>query len=252
MEWSKENVFEFLHFYEEESIIWNAGHNDHKNRNLTHDAWKRIEINMGGRYSVDELKKKKDSLMSSFRFCHNKVKESTKSGAGTDDVYKPSWFAYEKMASFLTNRNKASVTIKSEDLWTSVDDQSSEENDPFEITPDDINVVDEKIVIEEMLPSTAKTYFKPPLQKKMKIPEENDLENKMDETFAIIQSYAEKKGTQKDYCDKYGEIVAERLRQLNERTRDIAINKIDNLLFELKMNQITSVQCEKNIPTNQN
>ncbi|KAJ8945153.1 hypothetical protein NQ318_001618 [Aromia moschata] len=57
MEWSNENILAFLDFYEAESIVWNSGHNDHKNRNLVYDAWKRIERNMGGRYSVAETDK---------------------------------------------------------------------------------------------------------------------------------------------------------------------------------------------------
>lgn len=114
MEWSNENVLEFLDLYENEVIIWNAGHIDHKNRNLIYDAWKRIESKMGGKYSVAELKKKKESLMASFRACQNKVKESTKSGAGIEEIYKPNWFAYEKMISFLKNNNRPRNTINSE------------------------------------------------------------------------------------------------------------------------------------------
>ncbi|CAH1996259.1 unnamed protein product [Acanthoscelides obtectus] len=87
MEWSNETVLQFLDFYEQESLIWKPWLSDHKNRNLVFDAWKRIEKNMGGKYSVTELKKKKDSLMASFRACNNKVKESTKSGAGTEDIH---------------------------------------------------------------------------------------------------------------------------------------------------------------------
>ncbi|XP_050517011.1 uncharacterized protein LOC126891783 [Diabrotica virgifera virgifera] len=265
MDWGKKDVFKFLQLYEDESVIWNPEHSDNKNRNLVYDAWKRIEINMDGKYPIDELKRKKESLMASYRGCRNKIRESTKSGSGTDDVYKPSWLYYEKMAGFLLNRNKAKVTMKSEaeDPWTTMDDQSSgEENDPIEITPEDLNEMDELFEIEELPPgelpapelppSTTKSYFKPPVQKKMKMPEEDDLERKSDEKFAIIHNYAQKKEKQKDYCDKYGEVVAERLRQLDERTRDVAINRIDNLLFELKVNPTTSAQFEIDIPTDQN
>nr|CAH7729541.1 unnamed protein product [Callosobruchus chinensis] len=95
MEWSNETVFEFLECYENEPVIWNASLPTHKNRNI-YDAWKRIEVKMGHKYTVTELKKKKDSLMASFRACLNKVKQSLKSGAGTDEIYKPPWFAYEQ------------------------------------------------------------------------------------------------------------------------------------------------------------
>ncbi|CAH1984098.1 unnamed protein product [Acanthoscelides obtectus] len=152
-----------------------------------------------------KLKKKKDSLMASFRACNNKVKESTKSGAGTEDIYKPNWFAYERMASFLQNKNEARNTINSENLAS----QLSQD----ETTPNDR-----------------------PAQKKKKVTEEVELKRKVDEAYTIMQNNAQKNAKGKDFCDKYGELVAERLKQFDERTRDIAINRIDNLLFEMKMN----------------
>ncbi|KAJ8973885.1 hypothetical protein NQ317_019298 [Molorchus minor] len=72
MDWSNETVFKFLECYENEPVIWNASLPNHKNRNDVCDAWKRIEVKMGQKYTVTELKKKKDSLMASFRACLNK------------------------------------------------------------------------------------------------------------------------------------------------------------------------------------
>ena len=114
MEWSNEHVMLFLDFYEQEPVIWNASDENHKNRNLVYDAWKRMERNLGNTYSVNELKKKKESLMASFRVCHNKVKKSLRSGMGTAEVYKPTWFAYEKMASFLKDKDRPRDTIDTE------------------------------------------------------------------------------------------------------------------------------------------
>nr|CAI5828349.1 unnamed protein product [Callosobruchus analis] len=39
--------------------------------------------------------------MAMFRRLLNKVKSSLKSYAGSDDIFKPSWFAYETMANCL-------------------------------------------------------------------------------------------------------------------------------------------------------
>lgn len=114
MDWSNETVLRFLDFYEEEPIIWNALHPKHKNRNEVHDAWKRIQKQLGAIYMVDELKKKKDSLMASFRTNLNKVKSSVKSGASTDNIYKPNWFAYDRMIKFLRDKDEPIETINSE------------------------------------------------------------------------------------------------------------------------------------------
>lgn len=73
------------------------------------------------------------------------------------------------------------------------------------------------------------------MQKKKKVPEEAELKRKIDEAFTIMQSNVQTNAKEKDFCDKYGELLAERLRQFDERTRDIAINRIDNLLFQMKM-----------------
>lgn len=52
--------------------------------------------------------------MASFRSCLTKVKGSTKSGAGSEEVYEPHWFAYHKMASFLRDKDKPKKTINTE------------------------------------------------------------------------------------------------------------------------------------------
>lgn len=51
--------------------------------------------------------------MARFRQCQAKVKETSKTGTGTASVYKPIWFAYEKMALFLKNKDEPKKTINS-------------------------------------------------------------------------------------------------------------------------------------------
>lgn len=53
--------------------------------------------------------------MASFRACVNKVmcKKSSKSGSGADEIYKPNWFAYNKM-SFLRDKDRPRNTINTE------------------------------------------------------------------------------------------------------------------------------------------
>lgn len=114
MEWPNELVLKFLEVYENEPVIWNSTMPNHKNRNYVFDAWKRIETKLGNKYSINELKNKKDSLMASFRACVKKVKDSCKSGAGSDDIHKPTWFAYDAMEKFLRDRVKPRETLGSE------------------------------------------------------------------------------------------------------------------------------------------
>ena len=39
-----------------------------------------------------------------------------------------------------------------------------------------------------------------------------------------------------DYCSLYGQLLAKKLRKLDDRTREIVMNDIDNLIFRAKMN----------------
>lgn len=94
MEWPNSVSLEFLELYKNEPVIWNPQHSSYKDRNLINEAWKRIEQSISVETSVMELKGKKESLMATFRKVSNKVKVS-------DDDYRPPWFAYEFMDSFL-------------------------------------------------------------------------------------------------------------------------------------------------------
>ncbi|KAK9887554.1 hypothetical protein WA026_023359 [Henosepilachna vigintioctopunctata] len=253
MDWTNENVLEFLEEYEKESVIWNPAHGGHKNRNLVYDAWKRIEFNLGEKYSVTELKKKKESLMATFRSLYNKVKESSKNGAEAEKVYQPNWFAYEKMASFLRKKNQTedptTEMVRQINILHSLADKSwgfAEDNSTYGETKEEMqeNIYefesiesDKNNAKDEVEPSTSNSFSKRCSQKRKRTVEEDEPERKLDDAYSVLQSITEKVVKEKDYLDKYGEVVAERLRQLEDRNRDIAINRIDNILFELKMNQ---------------
>jgi hypothetical protein len=109
IEWSNDRELMFLECYQGEPVLWQAQHADHKKKNKIHDAWMRISVIMG--IPVPDLKRKKDSLMSSYRTYRKKVKDATHSGASSDEVYKPIWFAYETMNSFLGDEVTCNKTI---------------------------------------------------------------------------------------------------------------------------------------------
>ena len=98
MEWSNEVIIEFLDLYEGEPVIWNPQNEHHKDKNQVYDAWKRIQSNMSVECSLKELKRKKENLMATYRKLAMKVKNSSRTGAGTNELYKPEWFVFDKMA----------------------------------------------------------------------------------------------------------------------------------------------------------
>lgn len=101
MDWSNEKVLEFIELYQAEDSLWNSKNKFHKHRNVTADAWERIKSSITLECSVADLKKKKESLMTTYRHHLNKKKKSVKSGAGHDEIYQTTWFAYAAMDSFL-------------------------------------------------------------------------------------------------------------------------------------------------------
>lgn len=77
------------------------------------DAWKRISDELG--IPVDEIKRKKESLMTSFRSNLKKKKDSKRSGAGEDEVYKPIWIFYDVMESFLFDVYECKSIVNTEE-----------------------------------------------------------------------------------------------------------------------------------------
>lgn len=69
--WKNETEMLFLEHYHSESVLWDAKHPYYKDKNKNHDAWRRISNVMD--IEINQLKKKKDSLLSSYRFYRKKV-----------------------------------------------------------------------------------------------------------------------------------------------------------------------------------
>jgi hypothetical protein len=66
--------------------------------------------------SVTDLKKKRDALMATYRSIKHKILASKKSGAGADEVYRPSWFAFAQLDGFLRGVGKIKPTLRTEEV----------------------------------------------------------------------------------------------------------------------------------------
>ncbi|CAG9095602.1 unnamed protein product [Plutella xylostella] len=145
--WPHSEILKFLEYYRAETIIWNPKHKNHKDKNKVSDAWNRISNNMG--IPVEDLKKKKETLMTAFRTNLKKKKESIRSGAGLDDIYTPSWPFFEIMESFLRDVYECKSIINTDGGGsTSLDDEDSitsqneniENEDPNATVNSEINI----------------------------------------------------------------------------------------------------------------
>lgn len=238
MDWSNDKVLLFLEFYEREVAIWDPSHKSHKDRDAVYDAWKRIEDDLSQATnepaSIKELKRKKDSLMASYRTCIAKIKQKSKSGTRADDVYKPNWYAFKKMAGFLICKDEARETINTEVLEFQVESSFNDEQ-----YVDDVSINSDSCEGSELSSTDKRTK-----KRRNKSLETAALEKKMDEAFSILKSnqIANQKRTNrvKDDCDLFGELLATKLRKLNERDRDSVMNQIDNLIFKTKLSTKSS------------
>ncbi|KAL4120435.1 hypothetical protein QTP88_013127 [Uroleucon formosanum] len=66
-------------------------------RSIGRDGKKSLTIDISVKTDLTEIKKKKDSLIATYRKLLNKVRASKGIGSGAKDVYKPDWFAYNAM-----------------------------------------------------------------------------------------------------------------------------------------------------------
>lgn len=99
MEWTDDLVLALVKNIQSHPCLWNPRDNNKKNRNKVHDAFQTIATDM--EIDIDEIKKKKETLFQTYRNYRRKVACSQKSGAGTDDLYIPSWPPYFDLDAFL-------------------------------------------------------------------------------------------------------------------------------------------------------
>ncbi|KAF5293145.1 hypothetical protein FQA39_LY13755 [Lamprigera yunnana] len=262
MEWSQEVVFEFLDAYENEPVIWQPGHPQHKNRNYVNDAWLRIKNKLSIQCTIADLKKKKESLIASFRPLCRKVKASSKTGSGSKDVYKPTWFAFEGMERFLHGVSVARSTYNSENWEGSMDEEETKEasltesasaigdggayidirkhtdmrgNDSNENEATNESASANKEGGIEKSTDSNQKHFKAPLggakKSKRKAIDIDETERRIKEAYDIIKQSQNTDPPKTTLCTAYGQLVTQRLETLSELQRTIVMHEIDNLFF---------------------
>lgn len=111
-EWSNELTLKFLKHLSKENVLWDRNDPRHKEKYKVQEAWDRLSTAMG--MPVDELKMKKTSLMASWRPLVRKKVASIESATHEDEIFQPSWFAYDVMERFLGKLYGIEQTVKPE------------------------------------------------------------------------------------------------------------------------------------------
>lgn len=116
----KHNIKTLLALYEQHPCLYAIKCIDYHNRNKREIALQLIaqsyeEITKES-ITTDNIKKKINGLRAQYLEQRQKIKQSKASGASTDDIYKPTWWAYEYMKFFdpyiVQRKGESSLTKK--------------------------------------------------------------------------------------------------------------------------------------------
>lgn len=103
---TRDAIKQLLLLYEQYPEIYNVQCPEYKNKTIRQDRLVKItkdlnELMGNPGITLQDVKKKLSNLRTQYFHELTKVKKSLVSGAGTDDIYKPSWWCYEFLI-FLT------------------------------------------------------------------------------------------------------------------------------------------------------
>ncbi|CAH1980734.1 unnamed protein product, partial [Acanthoscelides obtectus] len=155
-----------------------------------------------------------------------------KSGAGSDEIYVSPWFAYKQLL-FTAD----SVTPQ-ETRESSTED---EKDTPAEILNRENSATSQSTCISE----DEHEFTLPPIRKKRNI-KSTTIDDKEAEAYNFMKKASEEL-SQKDEFTTYGQLIAHKIRNLNTFNRLIAQQRINNILFNLEMQQITGAAATHNV-----
>jgi len=98
-EWTEEIILDLIVEVKEYRCLWDPRSKEKKIKNKKIDAFQDIATKLGT--TADNVSKKLSNLLQSYRGCRRKVKSSMVTGSGRNDVYKPSWFAFDSLNQFM-------------------------------------------------------------------------------------------------------------------------------------------------------
>ncbi|CAG9787423.1 unnamed protein product [Diatraea saccharalis] len=208
--WNNDVVLEFVELYRRQQLLWDPKHPSYRNRSEIAAAWLSIQRSLSIQCSISELKRKKESLMTSFRMHFSKKKRQ--------DSYRTTWFAYPLMESFLGGKYECDSTV------------NQIENEFSTVTSNNIERSRKRNTIDRNN-SSANIQ----LQVDGSVKNEPDISYTKKQRAEITYCNVNDMKADTDECDLYAQLLAKKLRKLNEHQRDVAMHEIDNIMFRAKM-----------------
>ncbi|XP_041972432.1 uncharacterized protein LOC121728338 [Aricia agestis] len=204
--WSINDVLKFIELYKGQTVLWNPDNPNRRSKYSLTDAWNSIRKDLDNRWTVDELKRKKESLLATYRSLKTKVIKSESS----EYVFQPSWFAFSAMDDFMGSIYKSSSTSrsKSKDRHNRDDSNDSCDSEPEIKRENFVSIV-----------STSALKRKNPLE----LP------------IAMVGDSKKSKGSEQteeeDECSLFGKLVTSKLRKTSQDRRDWLMLKINELFY---------------------
>ncbi|CAH2004357.1 unnamed protein product [Acanthoscelides obtectus] len=230
-DWTNDFTLQFLEGYKNEPVLWNPKHKFHKDKRRVGEAWERLSDKLG--LSVAILKRKKESLMATFRSITRRKKAIIKTENGSSDCYRPVWFAYELMDSFL-----GSVVNCITPTFNNPADNETDKYEEFDLQlpspvdsqhfvmpdPEDPLTNDEAPQMETNLSAKNDEDIHPELQAAKQM---------IYGAFSSLSTVLNKKRQvdQDDDCDLYGKLMAKKLRRFPYEERMLVMYEIDGMLL---------------------
>lgn len=215
MEWSNTLVLKLIDLYRERPCLWNPSDNEYKSKKRKLEAW--CQLGDALQCEPVEVKKKIDSLLSSFRRERQKPETTC-------------WFAFKRMQ-FLMDKFEGKQTTPTEVMNNIVfidkavndlPEESEEYNSNHE--SEELSVVSPPI--ERRTPSfTSPQMYKRSLNKVCRV----------DETCNKLKPTCANKRFSRDDSTIYGEHIAAKHRKYNEHTKNVVEHLISNILFNADM-----------------
>ncbi|KAF5298989.1 hypothetical protein FQA39_LY11621 [Lamprigera yunnana] len=142
--WSDDTTTKFVEHYLKHECLWNIKSVAYKNKQIKNSAYEDLEktMNISG-FKEKEIKSKIKNLRSTYSQELKKIKDSKKSGAGTDTTYVPTikWFkimdeSLRNINSILTESESnllISMVSQLKEITETVNTKSTEEENEFEV-----------------------------------------------------------------------------------------------------------------------
>ncbi|KAF5280149.1 hypothetical protein FQR65_LT15065 [Abscondita terminalis] len=227
--WSEVTTIKFVEAYRDWPCLWNVKDAIYKNKHARDAAYKEIEniMNIEG-FGIMEIKNKIRALRSTYSQEKKKIKDSKKSGAGTNQVYVPGVKWFKEMDSFLhqLEDNKR----QTEDNLTVQPEQ--QKNITGEEVTDDTNLEEmgDNIIEEDNVhqPATKKRR----LGTKVK-----QISSVVQDLKRITETVVREPEMENEYVI-FGRSIAAQLMKLSPYSAIQAQDRIQSVLTELKLQDL--------------